>query len=68
MKQIGSDGYSPTSVAEWLESLELGDYIKSFLINGYTLMDLVKKLWDIELINVSQLIYAFKSISVLIIK
>ncbi|XP_066490736.1 ankyrin repeat and sterile alpha motif domain-containing protein 1B isoform X12 [Tiliqua scincoides] len=52
MKQIGSDGYNPTSVAEWLDSLELGDYIKPFLINGYTSMDLVKKIWDIELINV----------------
>ncbi|XP_066490729.1 ankyrin repeat and sterile alpha motif domain-containing protein 1B isoform X6 [Tiliqua scincoides] len=53
MKQIGSDGYNPTSVAEWLDSLELGDYIKPFLINGYTSMDLVKKIWDIELINQS---------------
>ncbi|XP_034258829.1 ankyrin repeat and sterile alpha motif domain-containing protein 1B isoform X18 [Pantherophis guttatus] len=52
MKQTGSDGYNPTSVAEWLDSLELGDYIKPFLINGYTSMDLVKKIWDIELINV----------------
>uniref|UniRef100_A0A8D2Q4Q7 Ankyrin repeat and sterile alpha motif domain containing 1B n=1 Tax=Varanus komodoensis TaxID=61221 RepID=A0A8D2Q4Q7_VARKO len=52
MKQIGSDVYNPTSVAEWLDSLELGDYIKAFLINGYTSMDLVKKIWDIELINV----------------
>ncbi|XP_058046578.1 ankyrin repeat and sterile alpha motif domain-containing protein 1B isoform X6 [Ahaetulla prasina] len=52
MKQTGSDGYNPTSVAEWLDSLELGDYIKPFLINGYTSMDLVKKIWDIELINI----------------
>nr|XP_060633243.1 ankyrin repeat and sterile alpha motif domain-containing protein 1B isoform X6 [Anolis sagrei ordinatus] len=52
MKQIGNDGYNPTSVAEWLDSLELGDYIKLFLINGYTSIDLVKKIWDIELINV----------------
>ncbi|XP_060101209.1 ankyrin repeat and sterile alpha motif domain-containing protein 1B isoform X1 [Heteronotia binoei] len=52
MKQIGNDGYHPTSVAEWLDSLELGDYIKPFLINGYTSMDLVKKIWDVELINV----------------
>ncbi|XP_054844153.1 ankyrin repeat and sterile alpha motif domain-containing protein 1B isoform X14 [Eublepharis macularius] len=51
MKQIGNDGYHPSSVAEWLDSLELGDYIKPFLINGYTSMDLVKKIWDIELIN-----------------
>ncbi|XP_032077263.1 ankyrin repeat and sterile alpha motif domain-containing protein 1B isoform X15 [Thamnophis elegans] len=51
MKQTGSDGYNPTSVAEWLDSLELGDYIKPFLINGYTSMDLAKKIWDIELIN-----------------
>lgn len=53
MKQIGHDGYNPTSVAEWLDSIELGDYTKSFLINGYTSMDLVKKIWEIELINVS---------------
>ncbi|KAK2544262.1 hypothetical protein Q9966_002261 [Columba livia] len=53
MKQIGHDGYNPSSVAEWLDSIELGDYTKSFLINGYTSMDLVKKIWEIELINVS---------------
>ncbi|XP_059702699.1 ankyrin repeat and sterile alpha motif domain-containing protein 1B isoform X1 [Haemorhous mexicanus] len=52
MKQIGHDGYNPSSVAEWLDSIELGDYTKSFLINGYTSMDLVKKIWEIELINV----------------
>ncbi|KAK3558267.1 hypothetical protein QTP86_013942, partial [Hemibagrus guttatus] len=52
VRPIGYDGNNPTSVAEWLESLELGDYTKSFLINGYTSMDLVKKIWDIELINV----------------
>lgn len=50
---MGYDGNNPTSVAEWLESLELGDYTKSFLINGYTSMELVKKIWEIELINVS---------------
>lgn len=53
MKQIDHDGYNPSSVAEWLDSIELGDYTKSFLINGYTSMDLVKKIWEIELINVS---------------
>ncbi|XP_066561724.1 ankyrin repeat and sterile alpha motif domain-containing protein 1B isoform X3 [Amia ocellicauda] len=52
VRPIGYDGNNPTSVAEWLESLELGDYTKSFLINGYTSMDLVKKIWEIELINV----------------
>lgn len=54
MRPVGYDGNNPTSVAEWLESLELGDYTKSFLINGYTSMELVKKIWEIELINVSQ--------------
>lgn len=53
VRPIGYDGNNPTSVAEWLESLELGDYTKSFLINGYTSMELVKKIWEIELINVS---------------
>lgn len=53
VRPVGYDGNNPTSVAEWLESLELGDYTKSFLINGYTSMELVKKIWEIELINVS---------------
>uniref|UniRef100_A0A669EBW0 Ankyrin repeat and sterile alpha motif domain containing 1B n=1 Tax=Oreochromis niloticus TaxID=8128 RepID=A0A669EBW0_ORENI len=52
VRPIGYDGNNPTSVAEWLESLELGDYTKSFLVNGYTSMELVKKIWEIELINV----------------
>ncbi|XP_036025420.1 ankyrin repeat and sterile alpha motif domain-containing protein 1B isoform X19 [Onychomys torridus] len=52
MRPIGHDGYHPTSVAEWLDSIELGDYTKAFLINGYTSMDLLKKLWEGELINV----------------
>ncbi|KAM8982417.1 ankyrin repeat and sterile alpha motif domain-containing protein 1B isoform 12-T12 [Sarcophilus harrisii] len=51
MRPIGHDGYHPTSVAEWLDSIELGDYTKSFLINGYTSMDLLKKIWEVELIN-----------------
>lgn len=58
MRPIGYDGNNPTSVAEWLESLELGDYTKSFLINGYTSMELVKKIWEIELINVSRVLPA----------
>uniref|UniRef100_A0A8C9YYY2 Ankyrin repeat and sterile alpha motif domain containing 1B n=1 Tax=Sander lucioperca TaxID=283035 RepID=A0A8C9YYY2_SANLU len=52
VRPVGYDGNNPTSVAEWLESLELGDYTKSFLVNGYTSMELVKKIWEIELINV----------------
>ncbi|XP_068162693.1 ankyrin repeat and sterile alpha motif domain-containing protein 1B isoform X2 [Antennarius striatus] len=52
VRPVGYDGNNPTSVAEWLESLELGDYTKAFLINGYTTMELVKKIWEIELINV----------------
>ncbi|KAM9334538.1 ankyrin repeat and sterile alpha motif domain-containing protein 1B isoform 3-T3 [Symphorus nematophorus] len=54
VRPIGYDGNNPTSVAEWLESLELGDYTKSFLINGYTSMELVKKIWEIELINAGE--------------
>ncbi|XP_010627443.1 ankyrin repeat and sterile alpha motif domain-containing protein 1B isoform X10 [Fukomys damarensis] len=52
MRPIGHDGYHPTSVAEWLDSIELGDYTKAFLINGYTSMDLLKKIWEVELLNV----------------
>ncbi|KAL6092956.1 hypothetical protein STEG23_002902 [Scotinomys teguina] len=54
MRPIGHDGYHPTSVAEWLDSIELGDYTKAFLINGYTSMDLLKKLWEGELINLPE--------------
>nr|XP_061809094.1 ankyrin repeat and sterile alpha motif domain-containing protein 1B-like isoform X4 [Nerophis lumbriciformis] len=54
VRPIGYDGNNPTSVAEWLESLELGDYTKSFLVNGYTSMELVKKIWEIELINAGE--------------
>ncbi|MEI5604241.1 hypothetical protein, partial [Streptomyces brasiliscabiei] len=61
VRPIGYDGNNPTSVAEWLESLELGDYTKSFLINGYTSMELVKKIWEIELINVSLTPFFFPS-------
>lgn len=59
VRPVGYDGNNPTSVAEWLESLELGDYTKSFLINGYTSMELVKKIWEIELINVSLIFFSF---------
>ncbi|XP_064417923.1 ankyrin repeat and sterile alpha motif domain-containing protein 1B isoform X2 [Latimeria chalumnae] len=52
VRPIGYDGNNPTSVADWLDSLELGDYIKAFLLHGYTSIDLVKKIWEIELINV----------------
>ncbi|TNN36773.1 Ankyrin repeat and sterile alpha motif domain-containing protein 1B [Liparis tanakae] len=51
VRPVGYEGNNPTSVAEWLESVELGDYTKSFLVNGYTSMELVKKIWEIELIN-----------------
>uniref|UniRef100_A0A8D0CJQ6 Ankyrin repeat and sterile alpha motif domain-containing protein 1B-like n=1 Tax=Scleropages formosus TaxID=113540 RepID=A0A8D0CJQ6_SCLFO len=49
---VGCDGNNPTSVAEWLESLQLRNYTQSFLINGYTSMELVKKIWEAELISV----------------
>ncbi|KAG5830643.1 ankyrin repeat and sterile alpha motif domain-containing protein 1B-like isoform X1 [Anguilla anguilla] len=57
VRPIGYDGNNPTSVAEWLESLELGDYTKSFLINGFTSMELVRKIWEIELINMLKINY-----------
>ncbi|KAJ8249687.1 hypothetical protein COCON_G00229030 [Conger conger] len=52
VRPVGYDGNNPTSVAEWLDSLDLGDYTKAFLINGFTSMELVRKVWEIELINV----------------
>nr|XP_033807653.1 ankyrin repeat and sterile alpha motif domain-containing protein 1B [Geotrypetes seraphini] len=52
MRTAGMDGYNPSSVPEWLDSIELGNYTKSFLMNGFTSLDLVKKLWEIELISI----------------
>ncbi|XP_029453236.1 ankyrin repeat and sterile alpha motif domain-containing protein 1B [Rhinatrema bivittatum] len=52
MRPVGTDGYNPSSVPEWLDSIELGNYTKSFLMNGFTSVDLVKKLWEIELISI----------------
>ncbi|KAL4641444.1 ankyrin repeat and sterile alpha motif domain-containing protein 1B-like [Arapaima gigas] len=49
---VGCEGHNPSSVAEWLEGLELGSYTQSFLINGYTSMELVKKIWEAELSSV----------------
>uniref|UniRef100_UPI00358E577A ankyrin repeat and SAM domain-containing protein 1A-like isoform X5 n=1 Tax=Myxine glutinosa TaxID=7769 RepID=UPI00358E577A len=52
VRRIGYDGYHPSTVAEWLDSLELRDYLNTFTMNGYSSMEQVKKLWEIELVNV----------------
>lgn len=62
MRFIGYDGYYFIFVVEWLDFIELGDYIKVFLINGYILMDLLKKIWEVEFINVS---WFFKDVLVI---
>nr|XP_032826430.1 ankyrin repeat and SAM domain-containing protein 1A isoform X1 [Petromyzon marinus] len=48
VRRAGSD----LSVAEWLDSLDLSEYLKNFTMNGYSSMDQVRKLWEIELVNV----------------
>lgn len=62
MRFIGYDGYYFIFVVEWLDFIELGDYIKVFLINGYISMDLLKKIWEVEFINVS---WFFKDVLVI---
>lgn len=53
VKALGYDGHSPLSVPSWLDSLGLQDYIHSFLSSGYSSIDTVKNLWELELVNVS---------------
>ncbi|XP_049621194.1 ankyrin repeat and SAM domain-containing protein 1A isoform X2 [Suncus etruscus] len=52
VKALGYDGGSPPSVPSWLESLGLQDYVHSFLSSGYSSIDTVKNLWELELVNV----------------
>ncbi|XP_025019444.1 ankyrin repeat and SAM domain-containing protein 1A isoform X7 [Python bivittatus] len=51
VKSLGYDGTQP-SVPTWLDSLGLQDYIQSFLSSGYSSIDSVKNLWELELVNV----------------
>ncbi|PNJ88740.1 ANKS1A isoform 2 [Pongo abelii] len=52
VKTLGYDGNSPPSVPSWLDSLGLQDYVHSFLSSGYSSIDTVKNLWELELVNV----------------
>lgn len=52
VKALGYDGVSPPSVPSWLDSLGLQDYVHSFLSSGYSSIDTVKNLWELELVNV----------------
>ncbi|XP_028744271.1 ankyrin repeat and SAM domain-containing protein 1A isoform X7 [Peromyscus leucopus] len=52
VKALGCDGASPPSVPSWLDSLGLQDYVHSFLSSGYSSIDTVKNLWELELVNV----------------
>uniref|UniRef100_A0A7M4F854 Ankyrin repeat and sterile alpha motif domain containing 1A n=1 Tax=Crocodylus porosus TaxID=8502 RepID=A0A7M4F854_CROPO len=52
VKPLGCDGNSQPSVPAWLDSLGLQDYIQSFLSSGYSSIDTVKNLWELELVNV----------------
>ncbi|KAM9148165.1 ankyrin repeat and SAM domain-containing protein 1A isoform 3-T3 [Pangshura tecta] len=52
VKSLGYDGNSQPSVPAWLDSLGLQDYIQSFLSSGYSSIDTVKNLWELEIVNV----------------
>ncbi|XP_054425222.1 ankyrin repeat and SAM domain-containing protein 1A isoform X2 [Pteronotus mesoamericanus] len=52
VKALGYDGNSPPTVPSWLDSLGLQDYVHSFLSSGYSSIDTVKNLWELELVNV----------------
>ncbi|KFV54670.1 Ankyrin repeat and sterile alpha motif domain-containing protein 1B, partial [Tyto alba] len=51
LKPLGCDGNSQPSVPAWLDSLGLQDYIQSFLSSGYSSIDTVKNLWELEIVN-----------------
>lgn len=53
LKPLGCDGNSQPSVPAWLDSLGLQDYVQSFLSSGYSSIDTVKNLWELEIVNVS---------------
>lgn len=42
----------------WLDSLGLQDYVHSFLSSGYSSIDSVRNLWELELVNVSAATWA----------
>ncbi|XP_013409625.1 ankyrin repeat and sterile alpha motif domain-containing protein 1B isoform X2 [Lingula anatina] len=48
IRPIGSKKL-PLSVEEWLSSLRLQEYTETFLNNGFTSMDRVRKIWVLEL-------------------
>ncbi|XP_070274825.1 ankyrin repeat and SAM domain-containing protein 1A isoform X3 [Myotis yumanensis] len=52
VKALGCEGSSPPSVPSWLDSLGLQDYVHSFLSSGYSSIDSVRNLWELELVNV----------------
>ncbi|KFP05205.1 Ankyrin repeat and sterile alpha motif domain-containing protein 1B, partial [Calypte anna] len=51
LKPLGCDGNTQPSVPAWLDSLGLQDYIQSFLSSGYSSIDTVKNLWELEIVN-----------------
>lgn len=46
----------PSSVEDWLSSLRLSEYTDAFKSHGYTSMDRVRKLWELELATVSPIV------------
>lgn len=58
VKALGCEGSSPPSVPSWLDSLGLQDYVHSFLSSGYSSIDSVRNLWELELVNVSAAAWA----------
>ncbi|XP_036390241.1 ankyrin repeat and SAM domain-containing protein 1A-like isoform X2 [Megalops cyprinoides] len=50
VKALGCDG--STSLASWLDTLGLQEYLHNFLSSGYRSLDCVKNLWELEIVNV----------------
>ncbi|XP_028303161.1 ankyrin repeat and SAM domain-containing protein 1A isoform X4 [Gouania willdenowi] len=50
VKAPGCDG--STSLASWLDTLGLHEYLPNFLSSGYRTLECVKNLWELEIVNV----------------
>ena len=47
------DSYKPESMEDWLDLIDLPEYTDVFQHQGYSSMERVKMLWEVELTSVS---------------
>ena len=45
-------GLAPQTVDEWLDTLQLPEYLQTFRMNGFHTVDRVQNVWELELNSV----------------